>query len=56
MTEALLGDFESQITDITLMPSDGGRFEVTVDGELIYSKKSTKRTSGIDPAQLLFVR
>jgi selenoprotein W-related protein len=25
------------------MPSSGGAFEVTVDGDLIYSKKATKR-------------
>lgn len=25
------------------MPSDGGRFEVTLDGELIYSKLATGR-------------
>jgi selenoprotein W-related protein len=28
---------------VTLIPSDGGRFEVTVDGELIYSKLATGR-------------
>ena len=25
-----------------MIPSSGGRFEVTVDGELIWSKKETK--------------
>jgi len=28
---------------MTLVPSDGGRFEVTVNGKLIYSKLETKR-------------
>ena len=28
---------------MTLIPSDGGRFEVEVDGELIYSKLKTHR-------------
>ena len=28
---------------LTLLPSSGGRFEVMVDGELIYSKKATGR-------------
>ncbi len=28
---------------ITLVPSDGGRFEVTVNGKLIFSKLETKR-------------
>ncbi len=29
------------IREITLIPSGGGRFEVTIDGELIYSKAAT---------------
>jgi selenoprotein W-related protein len=29
------------ITELTLQPSGGGRFEVTVDDELIYSKAAT---------------
>ncbi len=28
---------------ITLVPSDGGRFEVSVNGRLIYSKLATQR-------------
>ncbi len=28
---------------ITLIPSDGGRFEVSVNGRLIYSKLATQR-------------
>jgi len=28
---------------MTLVPSDGGRFEVSVDGELVYSKLETQR-------------
>ncbi len=31
------------IEGITLVPSDGGRFEVTVNGKLIYSKLEAKR-------------
>ncbi len=30
------------ITQLTLIPSDGGRFEITVDGKKIWSKKETK--------------
>jgi selenoprotein W-related protein len=29
--------------EIVLVPSGGGRFEVELDGELIYSKKATGR-------------
>ena len=39
----LLKQFEHMIEGITLIPSDGGRFEVTVNGRLIYSKLETKR-------------
>jgi selenoprotein W-related protein len=30
-----------KISDIELIPSDGGAFEISVDGELIYSKLET---------------
>jgi selenoprotein W-related protein len=39
----LLAEFEPQIESIALIPSDGGRFEVEVDGELIYSKRKLGR-------------
>lgn len=31
------------VEGITLIPSDGGRFEVTVNGSLLYSKLKTNR-------------
>jgi selenoprotein W-related protein len=31
------------IARATLLPSSGGRFEVTLDGELLFSKASLKR-------------
>lgn len=39
----LLKEFEFSIKSIGLIPSDGGKFEVTVDGRLIYSKLKTGR-------------
>lgn len=39
----LLKEFEHLIETMTLVPSDGGRFEVSVNGKLIYSKLETKR-------------
>jgi selenoprotein W-related protein len=39
----LLKEFEHVIESVTLIPSDGGRFEVSVNGKLIYSKLQTKR-------------
>ncbi|MBN1220180.1 MAG: Rdx family protein [Anaerolineae bacterium] len=34
---------ENQIESIKIIPSSGGRFEVMVNGDLIYSKLSTGR-------------
>ncbi len=39
----LLKQFEDQIESLTLIPSDGGRFEVSVNERLVYSKLQTHR-------------
>jgi selenoprotein W-related protein len=39
----LLKNFEPEIETITLIPSQGGRFEVEVNGSLLYSKLHTGR-------------
>ena len=39
----LLKSYEHLIENITLVPSDGGKFEVTVNGNLLYSKSQLKR-------------
>ena len=36
-------EFEPEIESFTLVPSDGGRFEVSVNGRLVYSKLNTHR-------------
>ena len=41
MTEKLLDEFLIKIEAITLIPSSGGVFAVTIDGDLVYSKKET---------------
>lgn len=43
MAEQLLLEFGTQITELTLIPSSGGRFEVIATGELVYSKLETGR-------------
>lgn len=48
MAEELLNDFESKISSLALIPSDGGRFEVTVDDQLIFSKRLTGRHAEYD--------
>ena len=39
----LLKDYEHEIESVALMPSDGGRFEVSVNGQLVFSKLQLKR-------------
>jgi selenoprotein W-related protein len=48
LAEALLDKFESNIEGVTLIPSGGGVFEVSVDGDLIFSKKTLGRHAEID--------
>lgn len=43
MTTELLKDHELLIESFTLVPSDGGRFEFSVNGKSIYSKLETGR-------------
>jgi selenoprotein W-related protein len=39
----LVNKYEYQISEITLVPSDEGRFEISVGGKLAYSKLQTGR-------------
>jgi selenoprotein W-related protein len=41
--DELLKDHETSIESIALLPSDGGKFEVTVNGDLIFSKRQLGR-------------
>jgi selenoprotein W-related protein len=41
--DELLKRYEHVIEEIKLIPSDGGKFEVTANGELLYSKLSAHR-------------
>ena len=43
MVGELLMKYEFQIKELRIIPSEGGRFEIVVDGELIYSKLATHR-------------
>ena len=43
LAEELLKNYEHMLEELTLVPSDGGRFEVTVNGQLLFSKLSTHR-------------
>jgi selenoprotein W-related protein len=39
----ILREFEPDIERISLVPSDGGCYEVAANGRLLYSKKKTHR-------------
>lgn len=39
----LMKEFEPDIESFTLIPSDGGKFELTVGNRLLYSKLQTHR-------------
>jgi selenoprotein W-related protein len=43
LASELLKKFEPEIENLTLLPSEGGRFEVSVNGKLVYSKLQTGR-------------
>jgi selenoprotein W-related protein len=46
LTTDLLKDFEMKIGNFTLVPSDGGKFEISVNGALIFSKLQSGRHAG----------
>ena len=51
LTDELLKNYEHVIETIMLVPSDGGKFEVTVNGQLLYSKLATHRHA--EPGEVL---
>jgi selenoprotein W-related protein len=48
LANELLNNFEPEIESITLIPSEGGRYEVTVNDTLVYSKLHTGRHANPD--------
>jgi len=55
LAEELLKNYEHMIEGMTLVPSDGGRFEVTVNGQLLFSKLAAHRHAEVGEV-LGFVR
>lgn len=43
--------YEQVIQRLILIPADGGRFEVRVDGDLIFSKQELKRH--VEPGEIV---
>ncbi|NJD60040.1 MAG: hypothetical protein C3F13_03530 [Anaerolineales bacterium] len=50
MAAELLKEFEPEIETITLVPSDGGQYEFSINGKLLYSKLETHRHA--DPGEI----
>jgi selenoprotein W-related protein len=51
LTADLLKNFEAEIETITLIPSDGGRFEVKMNETMVYSKLAIGRHA--EPGEVL---
>jgi selenoprotein W-related protein len=43
LTERILADLRGQVAELRLLPSRGGAFEVSLNGQLIFSKKQLGR-------------
>ena len=43
MTSKLLTTFKQQIRELKLIPAGGGCFELSINGDLVYSKLKTKQ-------------
>jgi len=43
LAEEILSEYKKGITKFVLVPSDGGRFELELDNELIFSKREEGR-------------
>jgi len=54
LADQLLDKFRFNIESLTMLPSGGGRFEVVVDNNLIYSKKATGRHADEGEIEKLF--
>lgn len=52
MTEDLLSNYQHIIENVSLITSSGGAFEVKVNGDLIFSKKTIQRRHA-EPGEIL---
>jgi selenoprotein W-related protein len=51
LADDLLKNFEPEIESVTLVPSNGGRYEISVNGQLIFSKLKTGRHA--EPGEII---
>lgn len=52
----MLEEFEHEISELVVIPSRGGVFEVEVDGQLVHSKKKTGKHAEYDDVSKLIRR
>lgn len=52
MTEELLSNYQHIIENVSLITSSGGAFEVKVNGDLVFSKKTIQRRHA-EPGEIL---
>lgn len=53
LAEALLDEFGADMSELKLLPSLGGVFEITVDGQTVFSKKQQHRHPTIEEIKKL---
>ena len=51
LLRTIMQEFEYRVDSLTLVPSDGGKYEISLDGELVYSKLQTRRHA--EPGEVL---
>ena len=51
LANELMKEFEFNLQNLVLVPSDGGKFEVKVNDQLVYSKLETHRHA--EPGEVL---
>ncbi len=55
MAEDLQAEWPDQIEELTLTPSEGGVFEVDIDGKRLFSKRATGRHAADGEIEDLFM-
>ena len=50
-----MNELKARLKKLVLIPSTGGRFEVSVNGELVFSKLAMKRFPEYDEIRKYFV-
>jgi selenoprotein W-related protein len=53
MVNEVMSDIQEDVRSFTLVPSDNGRFEWSVNGELVYSKAQSGRFPELDELKQL---